>query len=137
METLLNEGASINVKDENGNPPLIISIINGCFQRKDNCDSEMNKIVSLLLKKGADPNIADIGKDSALILAVENMLPSVVETLLVFGANVDHVGELCMSMLQRCVQTKSKKFTIISSLTVNSYILLTFNKSVSHNISYQ
>ncbi|CAC5406542.1 ANK [Mytilus coruscus] len=117
METLLDEEASVNEKDENGYPPLIVSIINGCFQRKDNCDSEMNKILSLLLKKGADPNIQDIGKDSALILAVENMLLSVVETLLVFGANIDHVGETCISILQRCLQTKSKKFTFIYSCT--------------------
>ncbi|CAG2219691.1 unnamed protein product [Mytilus edulis] len=118
IEILLQAGASVNVKDEQGNTPLIISIRNGCFQERDNLDSEVNKIVSLLLKNGADPNTQDNGKDSALILAVENMLPSVVRTLLKYGANVDHIGEHCGSILQRCLHTKSMRFKIFLIISI-------------------
>lgn len=64
------------------------------------------QIVSELIEKGADPNSTPFGEDSALILAVEYVLPTVVQILLESGADINHVGQNGQNVLHSCFRRK-------------------------------
>lgn len=73
---LLERGAQVNGKDEDGWTPLLWSAWSG-----------MPKVVETLLNKGADVNAADRQGNTALIIAARRGLDGIVEALLAKGAD--------------------------------------------------
>ena len=70
-QILLNNGADVNIQDDDGNTVLIIA-----------CKENKTEIVQLLLKNKADVNIQDDEGDTALIIACENGYKDIVQLLL-------------------------------------------------------
>jgi len=75
---LLDEGANLGIRDENGKPVLMIAIAND--------DASM---VRLLLEKGADLEATDEEGCSPLYLAVQSSNIGMVELILKFGPDVE------------------------------------------------
>jgi hypothetical protein len=86
---LIEKGADVNVSDSNDVPVLIYAIL-----------AQNQRLVELLLQKGADPNAlarqarqrasAKPGVSSALMLAVEVGNPTTIKSLLQKGANPNY-----------------------------------------------
>jgi len=81
MQMLLEAGADVNLRNGNGQTPLIIAAFS-CF-----------KAIPFLLEHGADPTLADNAGESALHgivrLEAETMTP-LLEKLLAAGADINH-----------------------------------------------
>ncbi|VDH94489.1 Hypothetical predicted protein, partial [Mytilus galloprovincialis] len=56
-----------------------------------------------MLDKGANPNLTPSGKDSPLLLAIQNRLDSVLEVLLQNGADICHIGENESTSFEYCL----------------------------------
>jgi ankyrin repeat protein len=80
VETLLEKGVKVNIKDSKGSTPLMKAVIN-----KD------IKITSLLLNNGANPNIGD-SKRTPIEYASLVGPAEIVELLIKFGADVNTIN---------------------------------------------
>jgi ankyrin repeat protein len=76
LNFLLAKGANPNIRDGNGNTPLLIA-----------SQIAWSEGVSLLLERGATPDQANNGGETPLIRAVQNRDMSTVRLLLASGAN--------------------------------------------------
>ncbi|XP_052065741.1 uncharacterized protein LOC127705457 [Mytilus californianus] len=98
IDILLKSGASVTLTDGNGKQPLLL-LINSVTQRADfyheysDYDKEVSQTVLKLIGKGADPNAIEVDEDSALILAVQYKLLTIVRILLESGADINHLGK--------------------------------------------
>lgn len=109
VDILLNSAASVTLKDGNGKTPLFL-LIYSIYNIIEQCSPynayefqiQVAEIASDLIEKGADPNSTPFGEDSALHLAVECMLPNVVQILLESSANTDHIGKNGQNALHSC-----------------------------------
>jgi hypothetical protein len=72
---LLDRGASVNARDEDGRTPLMLAVAQGRLE-----------IVRLLLQRGADPNAADYSGKTPLQLAADQNLNDMVALLRGAGA---------------------------------------------------
>lgn len=77
VKQLVNKGASVNVKDDDGKTPLYISAM---WNRLD--------IVKYLLQNNTDPNLTD-GYFSPLIKSVHNWLTNIMSCLVEHGADIN------------------------------------------------
>ncbi|CAC5402825.1 unnamed protein product [Mytilus coruscus] len=109
VDILLNAAASVTLNDDNGKTPLflLINSVEQCYGYV--IDEQVAEMVSELIGKGADPNSTPFGEDSALILAVEYLLPNVVQILLESGANTDHIGKNGQNALHSCFRCKENR----------------------------
>ncbi|OPL20698.1 hypothetical protein AM593_08890, partial [Mytilus galloprovincialis] len=67
-----------------------------------------------MLKKGANPNCTDPGRDSPLILAIKKNIDNVVLSLLNAGADVSHIGENGGTVLEVCINQRSSETIVIA-----------------------
>ncbi|CAG2245765.1 unnamed protein product [Mytilus edulis] len=105
--SLLNAAASVNITDSDGKTPLVLLIKSvGQYINNTIVEEEVMEIVSELTRKGADPNSTPLGEDSALIFAVENMFPTVVQILLESGADTNHIGQNGQNVLHSCFRSE-------------------------------
>ncbi|CAC5364197.1 unnamed protein product [Mytilus coruscus] len=114
VDILLNAAASVTLKDGNGKTPLLLLInsLELCYIYSTYViDEQVAEMVSELIGKGADPNSTPFGEDSALILAVEYLLPNVVQILLEAGANTDHIGKNGQNALHSCFRCKERGYS--------------------------
>jgi ankyrin repeat protein len=92
LKKLLKDGADPNAKDENDRSPLLLLLQAG-FLIADK--SKLAACAQLLLAAGADPNVVESQDqhtrgEAALMLAVRDELPELVDALIQAGANVQH-----------------------------------------------
>jgi ankyrin repeat protein len=89
VQRLVNKGADINAKDDEG----ATALINACAQGHAD-------VARLLLKNGADVNAENRYAWTALIVAAWKGYPEVVKILLDFGADVRPKNDLCRTALE-------------------------------------
>lgn len=83
VEKLVNEGAEVNFKNENGSTALMLAAYNG-----------HTSIVEYLIKKGANVNVLDVNNRTALMYASSGPFVKTVTSLLNNGADVDLVDNV-------------------------------------------
>ncbi|CAC5391829.1 unnamed protein product [Mytilus coruscus] len=86
VSTMLQHGATFNELNDSMETPLMRYIIRG---RRE----VLTENVVFMVDNGADVNICGDRRNSALILAITNDIPEIVETLIKAKANVNHIGE--------------------------------------------
>lgn len=87
IRTLLEVGADPNVAVDDGFPPLIAAIITGREQPGSTKRDDVDEVLRLLLKHGADPNQRGINDWTALHVAVGERNAAAVQILLDAGAD--------------------------------------------------
>lgn len=75
-----------------------------------------------MLEKGANPNCTDPGRDSPLILAIKKNIENVVLSLLNAGADVSHIGEDGVTVLEVCI---NRKYHIFVNIDFFRFLLMT------------
>lgn len=116
LDVLIESGASLNIASKKGEYPLEIlsqklkdikhsgfNHLMGAllaYQSQDN--DEIEKCVTKMLTKGANPNITREGRNSPLIIAVQKQSENLVQILLNAGADIFHVGENKRTALDLC-----------------------------------
>lgn len=90
--------------NQHGSHPLELVIERYSSDKNWNSHCQViENCVSDMLEKGANPNCTGSGRDSPLILAIKKNLEDVVISLLKAGANVSHIGELGVTVLEVCI----------------------------------
>jgi len=100
VKKLLELGADPNITDNGRRTPLIIET----SVRNSNID-----IVDLLLKFGANPNLIDNFGESALMNAIDGNSLTIIETLLINGANKNLLPTNYVQKLNQLIQTPETK----------------------------
>ncbi len=88
-EFLINNGADINVRDDNGNTPLIYA-----------AETHNTKVIELLIQKNADINAVNNDGSTALMLAVNNL--ETVKLLAEKGADVNFQASGSTALISAC-----------------------------------
>ena len=78
VKAIISAGTNINQRRDGGQTALLAATIN-----------KQIDIVSYLLEKGADPDLADVTGQSPIFWAAENKHPEMVRTLIEHGADVN------------------------------------------------
>ncbi|CAC5391831.1 unnamed protein product [Mytilus coruscus] len=132
LKRLAAERTTLNMTNQHGDYPLELVMKNcspartnisrrgftSCnliFGRLRNRHREIENCVSDMLEKGANPNCTDLGKDSPLILAIKKNIENVVMSLINAGANVSHIGENGVTVLEVCINQRSNE-TIVQAV---------------------
>ncbi|CAC5406543.1 unnamed protein product [Mytilus coruscus] len=129
LEILIEGDTDLNKANANGDYPLELAIQEGkdsyvysdfhtfnktyIYVTKDNV---LKGIIAKMLKKGANPNLTEIGKNSPLILAAVKGLDSIVEVLLHSGADVSHIGKNESTVFESFLNTGVMNINIFREL---------------------
>ena len=92
---LIGSGASVNAVTEDGETPL------SCLVDRNDRTKKGCTILQMLLEHGADPNV---GTDVPLITAVQLHNFSVVQSLLISGADVDKKNPFGKTALMAAIE---------------------------------
>ncbi|XP_076114092.1 uncharacterized protein LOC143082335 [Mytilus galloprovincialis] len=131
LKKLAAERTTLNMTNQHGDYPLELVLKNcspartnisrkgytSCnllFGRLRNRHLEIENCISDMLKKGANPNCTDPGRDSPLILAIKKNIDNVVLSLLNAGADVSHIGENGGTVLEVCINQRSSETIVIA-----------------------
>lgn len=98
VNLFVNNNASINVRDDGGVTPLMWAIWNG-----------HEKIINLLLNRGADPSLADTEQGiTTLMVAARESRMNIVKMLIDLGVDVQHRNYANENVLEYAIRMKEK-----------------------------
>lgn len=117
VRSLLDRGADINEKDENGITPLMWAT----------CANE-RMIVRLLIERGADIHQKNKYLYNALILAVSDNQVEIVSLLLEKGARLDERGEDGLTALE---QAEKRNYTTIVNMLKEAAVARTEKRALA------
>lgn len=116
MKLLIDAGADVNAVDSENSTPLIYALkaASSWIHKEDTAYiREKQKIVpaqvELLLKSGANVNLADKWGRTALFYAIQNQYEKAVELLIKAGADVSHSDNSSLCPLNYALDTNNEK----------------------------
>lgn len=105
MRSLIEAGASVNHINKSEQTPLSLALLSFLkhpeHYRWRHRKHLMSDVISLLLEKGADPNLHKTGTDSSLFLAAQTKEYTIVNKLLQYKADLYHIGKDQKTVLQK------------------------------------
>ena len=111
IEVLIENGVSVNVKDEDGRTPLIIA-----------CDYDNSKLAKLLIENGANVNAKNKNETTPLILVCYHNNYDLVKLLIDNGAGInvkDSYGNTPLSIAYEKCDSKIVKLLVENGADVN------------------
>lgn len=128
VDTLLQKGADINARNNDGQTAVLVSVLGLSANHVDNnatADNQWHnrwdKVVEILIKKGADINAVDHRGVSPLFMAIFAQDYALCRQLIKAGANVNHKLPSGVSMLQFARVSSSR--AVIDLLIANGATL--------------
>ena len=107
VEKLLEKGANINARNNDGQTAIMVSVLGLAANQVDisatgdnQWHNRWEKVVEVLIKKGANANVADDRGVSPLFMAIFSQNYSLCRQLIKAGANVNHKLPSGVSLLQ-------------------------------------
>jgi len=107
VESLLDKGADINARNNDGQTAIMMSVLGLSANQVDmsaaadnQWHNQWGKVIEILIKKGADADAADHRGVSPLFMAIFSQDYALCRQLIKAGANVNHKLPSGVSMLQ-------------------------------------
>jgi len=107
VETLLQKGADINARNDDGQTAIMVSVLGMAANQVDinatgdnQWHNRWEKVIEILLNKGADANAIDNRGVSPLFMAIFSQDYALCRQLIKAGSNVNHKLPSGVSMLQ-------------------------------------
>jgi len=131
MEALINNGAKINVQNNNGRTPLMVTMLNkDCVaQTKKRIKNEVYMAMEFLLNKGANPNLVDVRGDTVLHQVVRKVAHRSVkkncaDLLIRSPTDVEIINKQGKTAYDEAVDWRISKLILMFNLIVPRDILL-------------
>lgn len=114
LELLIKADPDLNKANANGDYPLELAVNGGqdTYSFRNTDTNLSTDILSKMLDNGANPNLTASGKNSPLILAIMENLYSIVNLLLLSGADMFHIGENESTVFEYCFKSSKCVFKL-------------------------